>query len=127
MQDGPAINVVTKFHIKNYQPQVYDEIQKIMQDRKKKIVKQFKKAKKKLLKKKNSIQAGATSGTVTDSEIDQLVHKYVQQNATKNMTTDDEDFENSDKDLEECLDEVDFSGPIEALVVNGDITKSKLL
>jgi hypothetical protein len=43
------------------------------------------------------------------------------------MTTDDEDFENSDKDLEECLDEVDFSGPIEALVVNGDITKSKLL
>jgi hypothetical protein len=97
---------------------VYEEIHKIMQDRKKKIVKQVKKAKKKLKKQNPAI-------LTNDPEIDQLVHKYVQQNASKN-TTDDE-YENSDKDLEECLDEVDFSAPIEALVVNGDVTKSKLL
>jgi hypothetical protein len=89
-----------------------------MQERKKKIVKQVKKAKKKLKKQNPAI-------LTNDPEIDQLVHKYVQQNASKN-TTDDE-YENSDKDLEECLDEVDFSAPIEALVVNGDVTKSKLL
>jgi hypothetical protein len=97
---------------------VYEEIHKIMQERKKKIVKQVKKAKKKLKKHNPAI-------LTNDPEIDQLVHKYVQQNASKN-TTDDE-YENSDKDLEECLDEVDFSAPIEALVVNGDVTKSKLL
>ena len=97
---------------------MYEEIHKIMQERKKKIVKQVKKAKKKL-KKQNPVIL------TYDPEIDQLVHKYVQQNASKN-TTDDE-YENSDKDLEECLDEVDFSAPIEALVVNGDVTKSKLL
>ncbi len=71
MQDGPSVNVVTKFHIKNYQPQVYEEIHKIMQERKKKIVKQVKKAKKKLLKKQGTIQPA-------DPEIDQLVNKYVQ-------------------------------------------------
>jgi len=49
----------------------------------------------------------------------------VQQNASKNTTEDE--YENSDRDLEECLDEVDFSAPIEALVVNGDVTRSKLL
>lgn len=118
MQDGPNINVVTKFHIKNYQPQVYEEIHKIMQERKKKIVKQVKKARKKLKKQNTGVQTA-------DPEIDQLVHKYVLQNASKNTTEDE--YENSDKDLEECLDEVDFSAPIEALVVNGDITKSKLL
>jgi hypothetical protein len=90
-----------------------------MQERKKKIVKQVKKAKKKLKKQNPAILTSA------DPEIDQLVHKYVLQNASKNTTEDE--YENSDKDLEECLDEVDFSAPIEALVVNGDVTKSKLL
>ena len=91
-----------------------------MQERKKKIVKQVKKARKKLKKQNTAIQQ-----TTADPEIDQLVHKYVQQNASKNTTEDE--YENSDRDLEDCLDEVDFSAPIEALVVNGDVTRSKLL
>ena len=45
MSDGPNINVVSKWHIKNYQPQVYDEIEKIMQERRKKILKALRKAK----------------------------------------------------------------------------------
>jgi hypothetical protein len=43
-----------------------------MQERKKKIVKQVKKARKKLKKQNTAIQ------TTTDPEIDQLVSKYVQ-------------------------------------------------
>jgi hypothetical protein len=72
MQEGPNINVVTKFHIKNYQPQVYEEIHKIMQERKKKVVKAVRKAKKKVknLKKQQTLKSG-------DNEIDELVNKYV--------------------------------------------------
>ena len=52
---------------------MYEEIHKIMQERKKKIVKQVKKARKKLKKQNTAIQQ-----TTADPEIDQLVHKYVQ-------------------------------------------------
>jgi hypothetical protein len=51
LQDGPNVNVVSKWHIKNYQPSVYDEIQKIMGERKKKLLKLVKRAKRKKGKK----------------------------------------------------------------------------
>jgi hypothetical protein len=65
MQDGPNINVITKWHIKNYQPTVYDEIQKILGERKKKILKLVRRAKRKKGKK-----------TQAELEMEQLVNKY---------------------------------------------------
>ena len=65
MQDGPNVNVISKWHIKNYQPSVYEEIQKIMGERKKKLLKLVKRAKRKKGKQ-----------TQAELEIEQLVQKY---------------------------------------------------
>jgi hypothetical protein len=62
-----------------------------MQDRKKKVIKAVRKAKRKAgagLKNQLTIQSKHTA----DPEIDELVNKYVQQNASKNCT-DEEDNE----------------------------------